>query len=130
MRKTFFLTSLSILFIFMSLNSCKVDKELQNVKIDKTITIKVGEAANVELASNPTTGYEWAVYKNSNEKSVMFKEKKYEANSNTNNMVGAGGKEVFTFNSLKKGKATIIFKYKKNDNEIAKTVAYQIIVEK
>ena len=129
MKKTIFLTSLGLLFIFMSLNSCKVDKELKNIKIDKTITVKVSEDAIVELASNPTTGFKWEVYKNSNEKSVKFKEKKYKANETNNNMIGGGGKEIITFNTLKKGKATIIFKYKKN-TEVNKTVAYQIIVEK
>lgn len=66
----------------------------------------------VKLAANPTTGYQWSV-KDYNKNCLSIKESHYVAPKNQ--MIGAGGQMIFTFNNLHGQKAcsstTILFTY-------------------
>ena len=130
MKKNVLLIGLSIFFAFIFMNSCKVDKEIASAKINETITVKVSEVATIELASNPSTGYKWEIYKNNNKKVAKYKDNKYTSNGDEG-MIGSGGKETWTFETLKKGEATIMFEYKRaNDKESGRKITYKIIVTK
>ncbi len=130
MKKTFLFCLVSILMLSTFNFSCKVDKEITNATIEKTVTVTNGEIANIELSSNPSTGYKWEIYKNGNSKVASMKDQKYIAPED-NGMIGVAGKDLFTFDSHKKGEAVIIFKYikKGTPDEIGKTKIYKIIVK-
>ncbi len=81
----------------------------------------------ISLDSNPSTGYTW-VYSVSESEVVKISED-YE-NKCDAEMVGCGGKSIFTIKPLKQGKTTITFTYSRSWEEDAnpKTAIYEINV--
>jgi predicted secreted protein len=75
----------------------------------KQIKIAVDGSITVTLDSNATTGYSWEL-KGISDTAVLEKtDNKYEAP--TSGLMGAGGKEVWTFNALKAGTTTLSMEY-------------------
>jgi uncharacterized protein YggE len=68
-----------------------------------------GEDFSVTLDSNPSTGYHWEVSSITNSQLVRFANSEFvQADSD---LLGAGGKEILTFQALKEGKTTIVLDY-------------------
>ena len=61
----------------------------------KPITVMTGQTFNVTLASNPTTGYSWALAKPLDPKLLTLVTNIYQRPETR--LVGAGGQEVWTF---------------------------------
>lgn len=75
----------------------------------KQVEIGVGGSFTVTLDSNVTTGYSWEL-KGISDTSVLEKtDNKYVAP--TSNLMGASGKEVWTFKALKAGTTTLSMDY-------------------
>ncbi len=134
MKKTIIISLVSI-FILASFNfSCAVDKELKSAKVEETVKVKAGSDVEIQLSSNPSTGYMWEVYKNGKSKVAKVELQRYIAPED-NGMIGAAGNDLFIFNTFKKGETVVIFKYtKKSETEggkdkVSKTKVYKIIVE-
>lgn len=110
------LTGVSILFILLlsiSLSACK------SISIDessngKEFRISPGTSLKVTLASNPTTGYEWRLVHISDANVLEKSSNKYVTDFHLfgSGMVGAGGKEIWTFMALEKGRATLYMEYR------------------
>ena len=88
--------------------------EGKNINVDAShsgeqVQLSVGESLVVTLASNATTGYSWTLDKNSDEGVLHESGHEYIAPNTT--LVGAGGKEVWTFKAIKKGTSTISMEY-------------------
>jgi inhibitor of cysteine peptidase len=75
----------------------------------KQVELSVGQSLVVTLESNVTTGYSWSLAQNSDETVLSKTGNKYVAPQTT--LVGAGGKEEWTFKALKKGDSTISMGY-------------------
>lgn len=75
----------------------------------KPIAAVTGQEFKVTLASNPTTGYSWALAKPLDGKLLALVTNIYERPETR--LVGAGGNEVWTFKAVAAGKADIAFKY-------------------
>jgi inhibitor of cysteine peptidase len=75
----------------------------------KPITATVGREFNVTLASNPTTGYKWDLAKPLDAKLLQLVTNIYERPETR--LVGAGGREVWTFKAVDEGKTQIALKY-------------------
>ena len=73
------------------------------------ITAKVGEEFTITLDSNPTTGYQWKLSDNLTEGIVKLVKLEYLAPETE--MVGTGGKEVWTFEGVRPGETTIDLEY-------------------
>ena len=73
------------------------------------VQLAVGGSLELTLESNATTGFEWELMSISDEAVLKQKAQKYEAPETQ--MAGAPGKEIWTFEALKKGKATISMEY-------------------
>jgi inhibitor of cysteine peptidase len=74
--------------------------------ISKEITVAPGDTFSVILCSNATTGFKWSVTPDISDTDVMMQlSHKFEPPENTG-MVGAAGKETWTFKALKTGTAT------------------------
>ena len=69
----------------------------------------------IDLESNPTTGYAWEV--NYDEEYLSFTAQEYFPEPVDEEIVGSGGREVFTFNPIKVGKTELIFDYKREWEE-------------
>jgi inhibitor of cysteine peptidase len=75
----------------------------------KQVELSVGQSLVVTLVSNASTGYSWSLAQNSDETVLNNTGNKYVAPQTT--LVGAGGKEEWTFKALKKGNSTISMGY-------------------
>ena len=72
-----------------------------------------GNRLTLNYEANPTTGYSWT-YEISDESVIKFTDDEYVEDKAEPGVVGVGGREIFTFTSLKKGKAVISLTYEQN----------------
>jgi inhibitor of cysteine peptidase len=74
------------------------------------LSIKAGDSFTVTLCSNPTTGFQWesAVI---SDPSVLTETKHQFFGPEDENLVGAAGRDVWTFQALKKGTSNISIDY-------------------
>jgi inhibitor of cysteine peptidase len=78
--------------------------------ITKEIEITYPGSLVVSLCANPTTGFEWEEVKIENE-SVIYQTGRNYVPPEADGVVGAAGKEVWSFNSGSSGTTTLIFEY-------------------
>ncbi|MCE5214206.1 MAG: protease inhibitor I42 family protein [Methanobacterium sp.] len=78
--------------------------------------LKENQQFNVSLDSNPSTGYSWDVQYDP-EYLKLISQQYIPQDNGGGIIVGAGGTEVFTFETLKKGLTTLIFNYHGLGNE-------------
>ena len=85
------------------------------------------QIATLELKSNPTTGYSWYA---SQSPELFEINSEYIADSSDPDLVGCGGKDVFTLKPLKAGSCEVSFVYQRpwETTEPADTYVYQITV--
>lgn len=98
--------------VLLTLTACPA--AAQQVSVDdsyagKEVKIGVGGSLTVALASNQTTGFQWELKEISDTSRLQKIDSKYEAS--TTGLLGAGGKEIWTFKALKAGRATINMEY-------------------
>jgi len=89
------------------------DFQQQN-HITRNVDISLNDSLVVSLFSNPTTGYQWGENAEISDNTVMCQEThNYVApdSSGDEPIVGAGGKDVWTFKALKMGTSTIKMTY-------------------
>jgi len=92
--------------------ACSGSSDVVNVDSSysgKQVELSVGQSLVVTLASNATTGYSWALVQNSDDSVLSKTGNEYVAPQTT--LIGAGGKEEWTFKALKKGTSTISMGY-------------------
>lgn len=70
----------------------------------------VGRTVSIVLDENPTTGYEWS-YAANPEGILKEVSGEYTQNAGTENMMGAGGKHSWTFESVAEGGTVLHFTY-------------------
>jgi inhibitor of cysteine peptidase len=75
------------------------------------VELSVGQLLVVTLNSNPSTGYSWSLAQNSDSSVLTEIGNEYIAPQTT--LVGAGGKEEWTFKALKKGTSSISMEYRR-----------------
>lgn len=77
------------------------------------VTVKEGETFEITLDSNPSTGYAWEITEELDASNIEEIDNVYAAAENKQDppLVGAGGKEVWTFKAIQKGTFEIKMKY-------------------
>ena len=75
------------------------------------ITIDSGERFEVRLESNPSTGYLWILDENSPMDLIKFESMTHEPFESANDVVGAAGMDVFTFEAAKEGAGILRLEY-------------------
>jgi inhibitor of cysteine peptidase len=94
-------------------------------KTDKEIVASVGETFSIELDGNATTGYEWEPQLSDD--TLRLVERRYQP---AGTGVGAGGKEIFTFETVKSGRASVSFEYKRPwETEAVEKQDFQLRIE-
>lgn len=88
-----------------------VDRTLTESDNGSTITLAVGETLQVELPSNPTTGYSWKVTSNDADVLTPLGEPQFALQARTTPMPGAGGTQTFHFQAVGKGQTTLTLVY-------------------
>ena len=94
------------------------------------VEVEVGQEFTITLESNPTTGYQWQLAKPLDEGILKFIGSEYKAPETE--LLGAGGKEVWTFKAVNRGIAEISLKYVRlweKDVPPAKEQTFAIIVK-
>jgi inhibitor of cysteine peptidase len=84
------------------------DRVLTNEEDGQMVEVNQGDRIRIELESNPTTGYEWAV-DSTDETILVYEGSAYEAGDG--NRVGQGGIQTLTFQAAEPGQAEIHLKY-------------------
>ena len=91
-----------------------IDEFMQNNHIGKTVELKSGGTLNLILGSNPTTGFSWSEQAQISDKAILEQtQHQYQepASKDGGTVVGAAGKEVWTFKTLKSGTSEISLGY-------------------
>jgi inhibitor of cysteine peptidase len=79
------------------------------VSTNATLSVKINQQFYITLDSNPTTGYEWQIASVSNPDVVGFVSSQYIPPESQ--LLGAGGKQILTFNATQEGNATVMLQY-------------------
>ena len=79
--------------------------------IDAVMNAAVGEELTVTLGSNPTTGFRWSEFAEISDETIVQQTSHIYIAAEEENIVGGAGKEVWTFEALKKGTTTIFMEY-------------------
>ena len=117
MKQVFMLSFAIILMTFSIMGCVAVNSNNNQVSnegyqyTDSASPIKVspGEKFVIVIASNPTTGFSWKIAKPINENVIKLLNSEYiPARSG---LIGAGGKEVWTFVAVAAGETSISLKY-------------------
>ena len=74
-----------------------------------SVTTSPNQNFKITLESNPTTGYQWDVAVNTNANVAKFVSSDFLPSES--GLLGAGGKQVLTFQALNAGQATIVLEY-------------------
>jgi len=77
----------------------------------KQIEVTAGSTFTVTLCSNPTTGYQWADLSAISDETVVRQISHEFIAPEKTGVVGAPGKEVWAFKTLKKGTSTVSIDY-------------------
>ena len=78
-----------------------------------SINLKINDTVEINLESNPTTGYGWFLSDKTNESIVSLVDSEYIASEKDEKMVGVGGYETFTFKAVSKGETRIILNHER-----------------
>ncbi len=109
----------AVVVVLLSLVACSSAAEQVSVDIDdfmeqkhisKEVEIAVDGSLTVTLGSNQTTGFKWELAEITDESVLEYVDDEYVPPEDTG-VVGAGGKEVWTFKALKKGTTEVSMEY-------------------
>ncbi len=102
--------TLSFVFLFIIVfPGCRKNKYFSNEKTNADYEIAVNEQFQLNLISNPTTGYSWKWVNEQAVKVVHSSDKSFV--SDTPVLVGSGGKEIWKFKGITTGVDTIKMEY-------------------
>ncbi len=79
----------------------------------RTIELQVGQAFQLTLRSNPTTGYRWVFDGQSSGIVVQEGKPVYAADNPDKGLMGGGGIEHWTFRAVKPGTETLRLEYRR-----------------
>ena len=79
--------------------------------ITRQVEVGAGGTLTVTLCSNQTTGFAWSETAQISDQSVLQQTDHRFVSPEAEGIVGAAGKEVWTFNALKKGTSTVSVEY-------------------
>ncbi|MBA7479929.1 hypothetical protein ES707_15370 [subsurface metagenome] len=108
---------LVITLLIILLCSCKSIAELTFDDKGKSFELEKGDRINIKLESNPTTGYEWVLGGETDTSVVFLFDSKFVQTEKEEELVGAGGYEIFTFKAENSGQTEIILTYKRSWEE-------------
>ena len=96
----------------------------------KAFRVPPGKIITLSLEVIPSTGFSWQLVKISDEKVLKFLKKEYF--SSKEKLVGAPGQEDWSFQTQEKGKAVVVFEYRRvweKDVPAQKIEEFNVFVE-
>ncbi len=96
----------------------------------RVLNLKPGDTFEVRLEANPSTGYSWMV---APEKTDIVRQKSIKfMRGGVGDVAGAGGKNIWKFESVKAGSLKLTFSYQRPWEKgvpAVKTVWYSVVVQ-
>ena len=101
-----------ILFALLA-TVCLANKAFQYTidTVNATETVNMGEGFRIELKSNPSTGFRWELLTIPENVDSLSNDKYGEFVGSNNNLMGAGGKQAYSFTATKAGFQKLKFVY-------------------
>lgn len=133
MKKTllFIICAAVIIGLIMDISfAAEYAKCKNNQNFTAIIHTQAGYQFKIEVKSNPTTGYKWALCDDLNSKLLKLVSSKYFANKDPK--IGSGGKEVWIFKAIAKSTTRICLKYARpweKNVEPAEVKIYKIVIK-
>ena len=90
--------------------SVDIDDFMEQKHISQEVEVAVDGSLTVTLGSNQTTGFKWELAEITDESVLEYVDDEYVPPEDTG-VVGAGGKEIWTFKALKKGTTEVSMEY-------------------
>jgi inhibitor of cysteine peptidase len=118
---------LAVLVLAVTLAGCgeiKIEKPPGNTNIDVSyddllkkkhlslpISLGVGDTLRINLATNPSTGYQWSAQAQISDTAVLVQRDHYDSGPSGAHFPGAPGTTTWTLQALKAGTATVALTY-------------------
>jgi len=119
--------SITLFSLLLILSSCSDNGKKNNDNMKTEYEIAVNESIQLELDSNPTTGFAW---KWTNKDSVSIVDSTgTEYIPNTPDLTGSGGKEIWKFKGLKSGTDTIKMEYCRSWDTASTSASKNIVIK-
>ena len=117
---------LALFFLIMASGVASADRCIQTNIKEKQLTVKANQNFNINLKSNPTTGYNW--YSNFDPNYVQLIDEKYIPDNPK--LIGSEGQTFFKFKALRPGATYITLKYQRSwENCLpAKEIMFHMII--
>lgn len=116
--------------IFAAVSGCsEAGRNQSNESVTVIETVR-GHEFTIDLPSNPTTGYSWQLTSLPTG-SVQLQNKTFKLANEMENVVGAGGYEVWTFLAVKKETVYLTFEYRRpweKDQPPAQKKTFRIVI--
>jgi len=90
--------------------SVDIDDFMEQKNISEEVEVAVDGSLTVTLGSNQTTGFKWGLAEITDESVLEYVDNEY-VSPEDGGVVGAAGKEVWTFKALKEGESTVSTEY-------------------
>jgi inhibitor of cysteine peptidase len=104
--------SIALVALVLVFSSCEKDEQNKSDNIKPDYEISINESFQLDLISNPTTGYSW---KWTNREIVSIVDTiDHSYAPDTPILLGSGGKEIWKFKGIKTGIDTIKLEYKRS----------------
>jgi predicted secreted protein len=96
-----------------SADAAKGTLKLEQADDGKTYAVKTGDAIQVVIPGNPTTGYSWTAALADKDAALLQQvgDPQYAADSTESSLVGSGGVYTLTFKAVAKGQALLKLVY-------------------
>lgn len=117
-----------IILLFLFLSSCAFSETQHNMT--NTVKTAVGKEFVITMDANATTGYGWQLAKPIDDNLIKLVSSEYVQDKTE--LVGSGGKSIWTFKAVQAGKAQLFFKYIRpweKDVTPAKEVTYLVAIQ-
>ncbi len=119
-----------VIFIGLMAGFCLAeDLQGSNSPAEMMIGTVARKSLVITLESNKTTGYEWQLAEPLDNNMLRFVSSKYATGDS--DLVGAGGKEEWTFMALKPGRTTVSLKYVRpweKETPPAKKIIFVVVI--
>lgn len=111
-------------------SACSSGLKLAANQTGSTHEVSVGDFIDIELSSNPSTGYQWKLDGTLTTGPVRLISNNFKASPSSEGMVGVGGTEYWRFQAVESGTADVKLLYKREfEQEAVNTVTYKINVK-
>jgi len=117
MKKIVFILVVALI-VTMALGGCKTGSDILTEKNNgDSIELTIDSEFVIKLESNPTTGYGWILDEKTDTSIVSMVGSEYAQSEEDEELVGAGGHEIFTFKAIASGDTTVLLNYERSWEE-------------